>query len=105
LRHVATSPDGRWMAAAASQSISLIPAEGGEPRVVAFDGPTELEWGRDLFAGRGAELWRISIDGSRPVQITSPGNRSAGFSLHPDGEQIAVTAGDAKSEVWVLPVR
>jgi hypothetical protein len=66
---------------------------------------TELEWGRDLVAGRSAELWRIPVDGAPPVKIDSPGNRDSGFSLHPDGKRVAMTAGDSKSEIWVLPLR
>ncbi|MBI3696855.1 MAG: PD40 domain-containing protein [Acidobacteria bacterium] len=106
LRHLAASPDGKWLAAGiGDNSIALVPTAGGEPRMLPFHGLTELEWGRELVAGKGAELWRIPLGGEDPVKIESPGNRDAGFSLHPDGERIAVTAGNAKSEVWVLPLR
>jgi hypothetical protein len=44
------------------------------------------------------------VDGSAPRKLASPGNREGGFSLHPDGERIALTAGKTKSEVWVMTV-
>jgi TolB protein len=59
LGHLAASPDGKWLAIGAADSIVLIPSAGGEPRSIAFEGLTDLEWGRTLIAGRGAELWRI----------------------------------------------
>ena len=106
LRNIAASPDGKWLAAGLSdKSLALIPAVGGEARMLPFEGLTDLEWGRELIAGRAAGLWRIPLDGAPPAKIESPGNRDPGFSLHPDGEHIALTAGDTKSEVWVLPLR
>lgn len=63
---------------------------------------TELEWSRDLIAAKGVELWRIPLDGAPPVQLDTPGNRKPGFSLHPDGNRIAVTVSNARSEVWAL---
>ena len=105
LRHLAASPDGRLLAVGiADRSIGRIPLRGGEPRVAPFAGLSELEWGRELVAERGAELWRIPVDGGAPVKLKSPGNREAGFSLEPRGDRIALTAGDARSEVWVLPL-
>jgi hypothetical protein len=34
-----------------------------------------------------------------------PGNRAAGFSLHPDGKRVALTAGRSQSEIWSLSLR
>ncbi|MBI3472342.1 MAG: PD40 domain-containing protein [Candidatus Solibacter usitatus] len=106
LHGLAVSPDGRWVAVGAGgKSIALIPAAAGEARLLPFDGLTELEWGRDLMAGRGAELWRIPLDGAAPLKLAGPGNRQAGFSLCPDGESIVLTAGNAKSEVWAVALK
>jgi len=103
LRHLAASPDSTQVAVGiADRSIGLIPIRGREPRILPFAGLSELEWGRDLIAGRDAELWRIAVDGAAPVKLKSPGNREAGFSLEPNGERIALTAGKAKSEIWAL---
>ena len=60
---------------------------------IQFEGVTELEWQRDLIAGRNAELWRIPLQGSAPQKLEGPGNREMGFSLHPDGKRLALTAG------------
>ena len=106
LRHIAASPDGKWIAAGSGgKSLVLIPAAGGEARILPFEGLTEIEWGGDLVAGKSAGLWRIPLDAAPPIQIDSPGNRDSGFSLHPDGKRVALTAGDSKSEIWVLPLR
>jgi Tol biopolymer transport system component len=104
LGHLTVSPDGKWLAIGSGASVLLIPAA-GESRTVAFEGLTALEWGRALIAGRGAELWRIPTDGGAPVKLNSPGNRSGGFSLHPDGARIALTTDDVKAEVWAVPLR
>ncbi len=106
LGRLAASADGTLAAiGAGGKKILLISLETGETRAVAFEGLTELEWGRDLVAARGPELWRIPLDGGPPLKIDSPGNREPGFSLHPDGKQAALTAGSLRSEVWVLPLR
>jgi hypothetical protein len=78
---------------------------GGNPRSIPLEGLTALEWGRALVAGRGAELWRIPIDGGEPVKLNSPGNRTGVFSLHPDGARVALTSDDVKSEVWAVRVQ
>lgn len=105
LHHLAVSPDGKRLAVGVGdKSVALVPVAGGGPRLLPFDGLTELEWGRDLVAGRGAELWRLPLDGRAAVKLAAPGNRETGFSLHPDGERIALTAGNARSEIWVLPL-
>lgn len=105
LHLLARSPDGKTLAAGvAGNAIVLVPASGGEPRSLPFPNLTELEWGRELIAARGPGLWRIPTAGETPVKLNAPGNREPGFSLHPDGITLALTAGNAKSEVWMLPL-
>jgi Tol biopolymer transport system component len=101
LRHVAASPDGKRVAVATADAVSILSTSGGAPRTIRFAGLTELAWGRELIGARGAELWRIPETG-KPEKIQSPGNRRPGFSIHPGGTQIALTAGNEKAEVWVL---
>lgn len=102
LSHLALSPDRRHVAVAGRDRIAVAPISGGVPRMIAFPGLTDLAWGRDLLAGRGAELWRVPVDGRPPEKLPSPGNRTPGFSAHPDGRRIALTAGQTRSEVRVL---
>ena len=102
LHLLTASPDGKWLAVGSGANIVLVPVAGGESRTVAFEGLSELEWGGALIAGKGADLWRIPNTGGAPEKLDSPGNRSAGFSLQPDGERIALTAGALKSEVWAM---
>jgi Tol biopolymer transport system component len=106
LHHIAASPNGEILAmGAGNKSIILISTTGSDARAIPFEGLTELEWGRELLAARGVELWRIPLEGGSAVKLDSPGNRDPGFSLHPDGERLALTAGNAKSEIWMLPLR
>ncbi|HTM49331.1 MAG TPA: hypothetical protein VL285_11635 [Bryobacteraceae bacterium] len=105
LRHLTASPDGKWLALGSGAGITLVRTETGEPHQVAFEGLTELEWGADLVAGKGAELWRIPVAGGAPNRLHSPGNRIGGFSLQPAGARMALTAGGLKSEIWSLPLR
>lgn len=41
-----------------------------------------------------------SLDAGRPRALRMPGNRLPGLSLHPDGRQIALVAGQSTSEIW-----
>jgi Tol biopolymer transport system component len=103
LRHLTVAMDGSKLALAEGEdSIVILPAAGGEKQRIRFEGLSELEWGQDLYAGRGAELWRILLSTGAPQKLEMPGNRAAGFSLHPDGKRLALTVGKARSEVWVL---
>ncbi len=105
LRDITISPDGRLVAVSeGGSSITIIPVAGGEKRTIAFAGLTELEWGADLIAARGAGLWRVPLDSGTATKIDTPGNREPGFSPHPDGKRIAVTAGNVQSEVRVMRI-
>jgi Tol biopolymer transport system component len=101
LHHLVASHDGKVFAVS-SGGRSIILLGDAAARSIPFSGATELDWSCDLIAARGAELWRIPVDGSAPVQIETPGNRKPGFSVHPDGNRIALTVSNARSEVWAL---
>lgn len=100
LHHLVASPGGKSVAVASGTSSIVI--LGGTPRTIPFPGITELDWSRDLIAAKGTGLWRIPLDDSPPVQLDTPGNRKPGFSVHPDGKQIALTVSNARSEIWAL---
>ncbi len=100
LHHLVGSPDGKTMAVASgTESIVLL---GDNRRLIPFPGVTELDWGRDLIAAKGAALWRVPLDGTPPVELETPGNRKPGFNVHPDGNRIALTVSNARSEVWSI---
>jgi Tol biopolymer transport system component len=102
LRNLTASPDGRSLALCQGNDIVILATDGRVIRRVPIVDVNELEWGARLIAGIGADLWDIPMDGSAPQKLASAGNRQPGFSLHPDGKQIAVTAGRLTSEVRVL---
>ena len=101
LRNLTASPDGRSIAVCEGGSIVILGVDGRITRRVPMANVSELEWGTRLIAATGADLWEIPVDGA-PRKLESPGNRQPGFSLHPDGKQIAVTAGRISSDVRVL---
>jgi len=100
LHHLVASPDGKAFAVASGNGSILLLGE--EARSIPFSGATELDWSCNLIAARGAELWRIPLDGSAPAPLATPGNRKPGFSMHPDGNRIALTVSNARSEVRAL---
>ena len=104
LFRLAMAGDGKTLAIGAANEIVLLSLEqpGSQARSIRFDGLTDLDVAADLVAARGAELWRVPLDGGAPVKLAGPGNREGGFSLHPDGKRIALAAGNLKSEIWAL---
>ena len=101
LRNLTAAPDGRSLALCEGNDVVIIATDGRVTRRIPLANVNELEWGHSLIAGIGSDLWSIPMDAS-PRKLESPGNRQAGFSLHPDGKRIAVTAGRISSEVKVL---
>jgi dipeptidyl aminopeptidase/acylaminoacyl peptidase len=77
----------------------------GTKRNVPIDHLRDLEWGADLIADDGADLWLLPRSGAAPIRREMPGNRQPGFSLHPDGRTIAITAGKSLSEIRAIRVR
>ncbi len=124
---LALSPDGRLLAfvlmdyTTRSTALMVMPAGGGEPRellrmqepegITLFGQITWTPDGREVIFGKGkeslemqtTELWRISAQGgeAQRLGLAIDGLRHLGF--HPDGRQIAFTAGTPfAAEVWVM---
>ena len=121
-RNLALSPDGQWLAFGDRRVVMVIPSTGGEARelVRLQQGGEEgsvsgLEWARDgryllLSIGEDSgesfgvtpELWRIPAEGGEPEKVGLRTHEWATVAIHPDGRQIAFTAGEPKREVWVM---
>ena len=117
--HLALSPDGRFLAFGLTEGkgteakvLSVMPSEGGEARELLKLKKAELSgtaWTKDgehlLFSRAGKptpELWRIPAAGGKPRNLGLPTSENARISIHPDGRQIAFTAGQTNLEVWVM---
>lgn len=119
---LALSPDGQTLAfafqdpARQSDVLIVLPVTGGEPREL-FQGEGAFAWigvlawtpdGSHLIFGKGhppdpkVELWRIPAGGGEPQRLGLAMDHLRDLSFHPDGRKIVFTAGDTKSEVWVL---
>ncbi len=117
--NLALSPDGRLLAFGLSDGsrteaklLMLMPAAGGEPRELLRLKKAEMSGfaftrdGRHLLFSRAGQpapqLWRIPVDGGPPRKLDLATNLNARISVHPDGRQIAYTAGETRLEVWVM---
>ena len=106
----AFSPDGRWLAYVSTESgrnevyVRPFPGPGGKWQV-SIDGGSDPAWSRtrrELFyrvTGGSIVVTGYSVDGdsfrvdkSRPVGISRNMARAPNFSLHPDGDRLAVAA-------------
>jgi Tol biopolymer transport system component len=71
-----------------------------------------LEWspdGRFIYAlkkpgGAGApqEIWRVAASGGHATAIGVSPRNPQGLAAHPDGVRLAYSAGQMKSEIWVM---
>jgi len=119
---VAVSPDGQWVAFREGNDptmLKVIATSGGNAREVVRIPPPDIirgaggiNWtkdGRFVLYVRASEkpntpgeLWRVSIDGGAPEKLGLSMQNLRDTRLHPDGRQIAFTAGEGSDEVWVL---
>ena len=120
---LALSRDGRQLAFEVSESgtkiVKVMPAAGGDARELLRGDESLLHtsfgsiaWTPDgrsvLFARRASpgglktELWSISVQGGEPRKLDLTAENMRDLSVHPDGRHIAFTAGQGRSEVWVM---
>jgi Tol biopolymer transport system component/DNA-binding CsgD family transcriptional regulator len=122
---LAVSPDGRQLAFSVrdwethEEVLKLVPTTGGASReLLRVASPANsperipaIAWtpdGRSLLFGRKKErdtrFWRISPDGGRPrrLELSVQDLADGPLWIHPDGRQIAFTAGRPQGEVWVM---
>jgi Tol biopolymer transport system component len=126
IRIFSVSPDGQTIAAviarpgrAAASTVVLIRVDTGETRDLLRPGPSEvipvftgLPWtpdGRAVLVRKRTpnEIWLVPITGAAPrrldVDVSQWNFGPFGvISLHPDGRQLASTAGSLNSEVMTL---
>lgn len=98
------SPDGKWIAVSdktdpdGKSRISILPAEGGTPRLVTAAGPSYWHgWSPDgktlaYVASRDAQrvlnLWACPVDGGPEIQLTGNSPLDDGPDYTPDGRFI-----------------
>ena len=117
-RNLALSPDGAYLAYSGkdgsekSLAIKIIPTAGGKPRELIRlnqEVHPSIAWTTDgryiLYTkrhGDESELWRVLLQGGEPEQVGLAMNGLDHIRVHPDGKQIAFSAGEDKEEVWVM---
>ena len=120
---VAWSPDGKWIAFFSSdKTLSLIPAEGGDSRVVAdlrrIDSllvsgvgslsNSEIAWspeGKELAFSFDGRLWTVGVGGGAVTEIRTglAGVRADFLDWSPDGRTIAFTGSEGgDEELWLM---
>ncbi|MFQ5663794.1 MAG: hypothetical protein ACE5HL_08180 [Terriglobia bacterium] len=122
---LALSPDGRQVAfivhdpSTGAEVLQIMPASGGEPRELFRSQPpydlsnSGLEWAPDGHhvlvlrhtgrPGHEHKLWRVPTEGGEPQNLGLMMERLNNPNFHPDGRQIAFSAGTPFAvEVWVL---
>lgn len=119
----ALSPDGQWLAVKVNlrrpdgglspfPSVQIVRASGGEARTIATleerdsSDWREMAWSADgryvFFTLRGDELWQIAAAGGTPRRLAANLAYINAISVHPDGRRLAVSAGAANYETWVM---
>jgi Tol biopolymer transport system component len=114
---LAVSPDGRRIALVGGKTIMVMPATGGELRILHRQDDREIEeevgmWGSTwtadgrylLFKKRRepmTELWRISAEGGEPQKLLAMKSLGA-VSVHPDGRRIAFSCDVWSWQVWAI---
>ena len=101
MRHLAINPQGTMLAVGiGGKAVRITPLGSGElARLISFPGLTELAWGTQLYAGRGAELWQLPIGGGDPVRVPTPADRLPGIAIGADGHTLAFARGSESAEV------
>ena len=118
---LALSPDGHQLAFFASRTgsttagvIKIISNTGEPVREIDLNNKQfpgfNIAWthdGRYLVFGTNGEshkieLWRVPVEGGPLHKVGISLENLASLQMNPDGQRIAFSAGEFKSEVWVL---
>jgi hypothetical protein len=117
LSHLTVSPGGHWLAFAVAstpasrEEVRVLQLRSAEARTIASvqqGGILGLEWTPDgegvlvSVPGNPPALWRASLAGGKPQQLSARMERRDGIRLAPGGRQAAFTTGSEGSEVWVM---
>jgi dipeptidyl aminopeptidase/acylaminoacyl peptidase len=99
----AISPDGKQVAYIIAGELSIVPASGGNARVIAIEGklgPRDVSWSRDSkqiafiadLAGDipAAQIFTAALDGSAPVKRAELKGYAAAPTFSPDGSRLAL---------------
>jgi Tol biopolymer transport system component len=109
-RNITPSPDGRSLAFTAATEkgpvVKVMALVGRTTRdVLAGVAMSGLAWspdGRHLIYSSADQLWRVPAEGGEPQKVGLGMTGLREISVHPDGVQVAFTAGEPAAEVWVL---
>lgn len=109
------TPDGRLVFVSTlggGQRIWIMNADGSEQKPlselsgVVTNSPRVSPDGRHIFylahSGKNLQLWRMEIDGTRPVQLTDAYSGVEAFALTPDGRWIIYDL--YAPGIWKMPV-
>lgn len=110
---IVLSPDGSTLAIWQGNQgkgalISVLPASGGEPRVLINGVPgshNKHAWSADgrhvFYIANRNQLWRVPVAGGAGVDTGVRVEIAKNISVHPDGRRLALSGGAAQAEVWV----
>lgn len=125
------SPDGQQVVlnlldrTTSTGTLRIVPVAGGEPRdLYQVQGPNRIMgttrpvWtpdGKEILFLRlvpqaqqspGAqpmiELWRVSVESGKAEKLDLSMESMRDITLHPDGKRLAFSAGQTKTEIWVM---
>lgn len=117
---VILSPDGRHVAFSSSNALYVISTGGGDTRelyrvperqwIAQIGGLAWTPDGRQLvfvtMQSTGdsdrSQLWRIATDGGEPEKLDVSMEHLLGVRVHPDGRRVAFSAGQSRTELWVM---
>jgi len=113
------SPDGRLIAYTWADTLRLIPAEGGDPRILVeakdpavLPAPRCPAWSPDsktvyymaYDAEKQACFWSVPVSGGKPkllVRFDDPSRQSSRTEFATDGERFFFTLAKYESDIWV----
>ncbi len=113
------SPDGKWIAYHYANGLRLVPAEGGDPRVLVetkdpavLPSPRFPAWSKDsrtvyymaYDTEKRASFWSVPASGGEPkllVKFDDPARQSSRAEFATDGERFYFTLAEYESDIWV----